>query len=409
MKKLIQILISIWIIINYLTLSAIRVNATFKINKNAIEIKFIPELILTILNTLCSSLTSFSDVTIKLSELTFVNVFNDYDSLFEKFTSFYKNELLAQIYKIIFNMDLIGNPVNLVEGLGTGIFEFFNEPRKGLLKGPEEFGLGIAKGTRSLVSNIVGGGFKSASKITGSLLTASKNLSSLGTEEEVIVKEIVIEPTASELYAKKIAATKITLLSSPKETTKTKIFTAPYLLKIEDAEGKAIESFELSVIYPAKRQDGEIVFTETLITSDSEGIASFLPPVPEFSFNSEISFYPKYEKENLSETELLKINKIAEENAVKAAFKVQTNLKAAGGALALVDFNQNGKAITSNPISSSKLLMTLMKLGFVRIGNAPQEISDAVIRGDEKKIYSLGKAIVPSFLIFGSVNIDSDE
>ena len=177
------------LIINYLTLSAIRVNATFKINKNAIEIKFIPELILTILNTLCSSLTSFSDVTIKLSELTFVNVFNDYDSLFEKFTSFYKNELLAQIYKIIFNMDLIGNPVNLVEGLGTGIFEFFNEPRKGLLKGPEEFGLGIAKGTRSLVSNIVGGGFKSASKITGSLLTASKNLSSLGTEEEVIVKE----------------------------------------------------------------------------------------------------------------------------------------------------------------------------------------------------------------------------
>ena len=47
------------LIINYLTLSAIRVNATFKINKNAIEIKFIPELILTILNTLCSSLTSF--------------------------------------------------------------------------------------------------------------------------------------------------------------------------------------------------------------------------------------------------------------------------------------------------------------------------------------------------------------
>ncbi|MBQ8013308.1 MAG: hypothetical protein IJ257_02775 [Treponema sp.] len=234
-------------------------------------------------------------------------------------------------------------------------------------------------------------------------------ISSTPKTEEVIVKEIVIEPTASELYAKKIAATKITLLSSPKETTKTKIFTAPYLLKIEDAEGKAIESFELSVIYPAKRQDGEIVFTETLITSDSEGIASFLPPVPEFSFNSEISFYPKYEKENVSETELLKINKIAEENAVKAAFKVQTNLKAAGGALALVDFNQNGKAITSNPISSSKLLMTLMKLGFVRIGNAPQEISDAVIRGDEKKIYSLGKAIAPSFLIFGSVNIDSAE
>ena len=86
-------------------------------------------------------------------------------------------------------MDLIGSPINLVEGLGTGLFAFFNEPRKGLLKGPEEFGIGIAKGTKTLVSNIVGGGFNSVSKITGSLLTATKNISSLGTEEEVIIKE----------------------------------------------------------------------------------------------------------------------------------------------------------------------------------------------------------------------------
>jgi len=177
------------LIINYLTLSAIKVNTTFKINKNAIDIKFIPELFITILNTLCSTLTSFSDVTIRLSELTFVNVFSDFDSLYTKLYSFYKNKLLAQIYKIIFNMDLIGNPVNLVEGLGTGIFEFFNEPRKGLLKGPEEFGIGIARGTRSLVSNIVGGGFNSVSKITGTLLNASKNLSSLGTDEEIVTKE----------------------------------------------------------------------------------------------------------------------------------------------------------------------------------------------------------------------------
>ena len=178
------------LIINYLTLSAIRINTTFKINKNAIDINFIPTLLLTALNTLLSSITSFSDFTIKLSELTFVNVFNDYDSLLMKLFTFYKDELLAQIYKIIFSMDLIGNPMNLVEGLGTGIYEFFNEPRKGLLQGPGEFSRGIAKGTKALVSNIVGSGFKSASKITGSLLTASKNLSNFGAEEEEkIVKE----------------------------------------------------------------------------------------------------------------------------------------------------------------------------------------------------------------------------
>ena len=153
------------------------------------DIKYIPEILITLLNTLCATLTSFSDITIKLSELTFINVFSDFDSLFTKLYTFYKNKLLAQIYKVVLNLDIIGNPVNLVEGLGTGIFEFFNEPRKGLLKGPEEFGLGIARGTKSLVSNIVGGGFGSVSKITGTLLNASKNLSSLGTEEEIVIKE----------------------------------------------------------------------------------------------------------------------------------------------------------------------------------------------------------------------------
>ena len=177
------------LIINYMTLSAIKVNTTFKINKNLIDIKYIPEILITLLNTLCATLTSFSDITIKLSELTFINVFSDFDSLFTKLYTFYKNKLLAQIYKVVLNLDIIGNPVNLVEGLGTGIFEFFNEPRKGLLKGPEEFGLGIARGTKSLVSNIVGGGFGSVSKITGTLLNASKNLSSLGTEEEIVIKE----------------------------------------------------------------------------------------------------------------------------------------------------------------------------------------------------------------------------
>ena len=177
------------LIINYLTLSAIKVNVTFKINKNAIDSKYVPELFITILTTLCSTLTSFSEVVIKLNEFTFVNVFNDVDSLTSKLSSFYLNKLLSQIYKVIFNMDLMGSPVNLVEGLGTGIFEFFNEPRKGLLKSPKDFGIGMAKGARSLVSNIVGGGFKSASKITGTILNVSKNISSLGTEEEVIVKE----------------------------------------------------------------------------------------------------------------------------------------------------------------------------------------------------------------------------
>ncbi len=42
---------------------------------------------------------------------------------------------------------------------------------------------------RGLLTNVVGGGFNSVSKITGTLLNATKNLSSIGTEEEIVIKE----------------------------------------------------------------------------------------------------------------------------------------------------------------------------------------------------------------------------
>ena len=247
-----------------------------------------------------------------------------------------------------------------------------------------------------------------ATSLAFSCASTPKTGEQTGTAATQITEELP-PPTASELYTQKIQASKLTLLSSSRETTKTKIFTSPYILKAEDSEGKALESFEISVVYPEKRVNGEIVFTETAITTNAEGKAEFLPPPPEYSFNSEISFFPKYEKDSLSEEEAEKIAKIAKENTITAPFKVQTNLKAAGGVIAVVDFNQNGKAITSNPVSSSNLLMTLMKLGFIKIGNAPQDVSDAVIQNNETKIHTRAKAIAQSFIIFGTVKIDSSE
>ena len=217
-------------------------------------------------------------------------------------------------------------------------------------------------------------------------------------------------PTESEIYAQKISGVKLTLISSPKETTKGKIFTSPYILKTENSEEKPVESFEISVVYPFTREDGKIVFSETMITTDSEGKAEFLPPKPEFSFNSEIYFFPKADlQDSTSEDEKSKISELANSVMIKAQFNVQTNLQSAGGIIALVDFNQNGKAITGNPISSSNLLMTLMKLGFVKIGNAPPEILNAVIQNDETKIHDRVKLIDTSFVIFGTIKIDSAE
>lgn len=232
---------------------------------------------------------------------------------------------------------------------------------------------------------------------------SSENNTSIIKEEKSNSPEAIALPSPAELYSQKIEGFHFTLLSAPKQTTKGKIFTEPYVIEVKNSDGEPVESFELSVLYPSARKNGQIEFSETAITSDSEGKASFLPDAPEFSFNSEISFFPKGD---MSDAE---IAKIAAEHTIKAPYKVQTNLKSAGGTLAIVDFNQNGKAIISNPVSSSNLLMTLMKLGFTRIGNAPQDVSDAVIQENEEKVFARAKAIAPSFIVFGTVKIDSCE
>jgi len=67
------------------------------------------------------------------------------------------------------SIDILGNPVGVVDKLGTGVFEFINEPRKGLLKGPKGFVEGVGKGVKSLLGNFVSAGFGGVQKITGSL------------------------------------------------------------------------------------------------------------------------------------------------------------------------------------------------------------------------------------------------
>lgn len=80
-----------------------------------------------------------------------------------------------QFYKILGSSDMIGNPVGFIEKLGDGVFEFVNEPRKGLIKGPKEFVGGIGKGVTSLVTGVFSAGFGSVSKITGSLYSIAKS------------------------------------------------------------------------------------------------------------------------------------------------------------------------------------------------------------------------------------------
>jgi hypothetical protein len=70
-----------------------------------------------------------------------------------------------------------------VNNLGSGVYDFFHEPAKGMIQSPQDFGIGLAKGTTSLVKNSIKGIFNSASKISGSI---GSNIATLAMDSEYL-------------------------------------------------------------------------------------------------------------------------------------------------------------------------------------------------------------------------------
>lgn len=70
------------------------------------------------------------------------------------------------MYKLIGSLDLIGNPLGLFNDVSGGVQLFFYEPSKGLVKSPEAFAVGVARGTRGLAGGVFGGAAGVASALT---------------------------------------------------------------------------------------------------------------------------------------------------------------------------------------------------------------------------------------------------
>lgn len=84
--------------------------------------------------------------------------FTTRNELVSRILQHYKEQALSQIYKLLGSFDVIGNPISLVDNLGTGFtkncccysyffsfFDFFHEPAQGIVKSPHDFGKGLAK------------------------------------------------------------------------------------------------------------------------------------------------------------------------------------------------------------------------------------------------------------------------
>ena len=175
------------ILINYLFLSAIKINLSFRLDLSSLNIAHLPKIASKIIGSLGSSLVRISDSPLKFNEKIIENIYMEINEITKIFIKSYIKESIFQIYKILGSSDLIGNPVQLIEKIGTGFFEFVNEPRKGLLKGPTQFGKGLAKGVAGLLNGVVGGTFDSVSKISGTLYNLVQSLT--GKNNDLIIDE----------------------------------------------------------------------------------------------------------------------------------------------------------------------------------------------------------------------------
>ena len=138
--------------------------------------------VLGLLGRIGGAFITITDSTLHFSSVIICDSFHTMSGMVGLIVKNYVKQGILQFYKIIGSSDLLGNPIGLIDKLGTGVFEFFSEPVKGLMKAsPSEFSKGVGKGVRSLVGGVVSGSFGSVSKITGSLYTIVREV---GGDEE---------------------------------------------------------------------------------------------------------------------------------------------------------------------------------------------------------------------------------
>jgi hypothetical protein len=168
-----------------LQLGAISLNFSTRVPSNLPESNIKSNLFMHIQRSLLH-IANISDSNLQFKSVILMHSFQTVRTLLRILAMNYGRQAVFQFYKVLGSSDLLGNPIGLIDNLGTGVIEFFSEPYKGLIKGPEEFVGGVSKGVKSLVGNVLAGGFGSVSKIAGSLHDIVKEV---GGERKMTKKE----------------------------------------------------------------------------------------------------------------------------------------------------------------------------------------------------------------------------
>ncbi|KAF8984234.1 hypothetical protein BGZ46_008534 [Entomortierella lignicola] len=122
-------------------------------------------------NILTMAIGNIDAAPITLNALLLENARASWPVLMDLLQRHYGQEFFYQIHLILGSIEFLGNPVGLFNNLSSGVADFFYEPYQGFIMGdrPQDFGLGLARGTSSLLKKTVFGFSDSLAKISGSV------------------------------------------------------------------------------------------------------------------------------------------------------------------------------------------------------------------------------------------------
>ncbi len=118
-----------------------------------------------LLTDMARSLAQLSGFTLVFNELLLTHYYGSHYELGHIVALSLRQQALTQSYKLLGAMDLLGNPLNLFLGFGTGVVEFFRKTQAEMVGDADSKGEGL----RKLAKAVIGGPFSSVSKITGTV------------------------------------------------------------------------------------------------------------------------------------------------------------------------------------------------------------------------------------------------
>ena len=173
------------IFIDKLELSPLEISLSIKTNnKSSIIKKYVTKN--TILNIIVSNVLNIDKTTIQLDGSEVNSLYGTSGDIIKHIISHYHECALPQYFKLFFSTDILGNPVNLLNDLKTGVFHFIRKPAEGIIKGPFGFIEGSIDGGKSLIQHTIGGTFSMASKLTAGLSKGMLNL----TKDDKYIQDI---------------------------------------------------------------------------------------------------------------------------------------------------------------------------------------------------------------------------